>query len=66
METPVTLATEKATLDIEDSSDAPTTVTKESNLVDWDEPADPRNPLNWFAGMRYGQVVIVSLLSLVV
>ncbi|KAF6824638.1 MFS multidrug transporter [Colletotrichum plurivorum] len=66
METPVTLTAEKATLDLEASSDAPSTATKDSNLVDWDGPADPWNPLNWSAGMRYGQVVIVSLLSLVV
>ncbi|KAF9875581.1 hypothetical protein CkaCkLH20_06962 [Colletotrichum karsti] len=68
METPVALVTsvpEKTLDDIEAGSNTPT-INNDENVVDWDGPQDPRNPLNWSARLRYGHVVIVSLLSLVV
>lgn len=34
------------------------------NIVDWDGPDDPENPLNWPKAWRTGHVVIVSILTL--
>lgn len=63
METPASPTLEKPPSDLETGSQ--TTATDE-NVVDWDGPSDPQNPLNWSSRLRYGHVVVVSLLSLVV
>ncbi|MCJ1400067.1 hypothetical protein MMC11_003270, partial [Xylographa trunciseda] len=34
------------------------------NIVDWDGPEDPANPLNWPKSVRIGHVVLVSLITL--
>ncbi|KAI8219272.1 Pyrrolocin cluster transcription factor [Colletotrichum sp. SAR 10_86] len=68
METPIALVisnAEQKAADLEAGSNAPT-ITTDENIVDWEGPEDPQNPLNWSARLRYGHVVIVSLLSLVV
>ncbi|TQV94381.1 hypothetical protein V2A60_002589 [Cordyceps javanica] len=39
---------------------------RDDDIVDWDGPEDPSNPLNWPARKRFGHVVIVSLLSMMV
>ncbi|KAF1815011.1 multidrug resistance protein [Eremomyces bilateralis CBS 781.70] len=35
------------------------------NVVDWDGPDDPANPLNWSRSLRIGHVVLVSILTLI-
>ncbi len=35
------------------------------NIVDWDGPDDPENPLNWSSTKKNLHVVIVSLFTLV-
>ncbi len=38
----------------------------DQNVVGWDGPDDPKNPLNWPASIRYGHVVLVSAITLAV
>jgi hypothetical protein len=38
---------------------------EDPNVVDWDGPDDPSNPLNWPSRMRWSHIVVVSLLALV-
>lgn len=38
----------------------------QDDVVDWDGPDDPKNPLNWPATKSFGHVVIVAVLSMVV
>ncbi|KAI2669805.1 hypothetical protein CBS147332_7975 [Penicillium roqueforti] len=38
----------------------------QDDVVDWDGPDDPKNPLNWPATKGFGHVVIVAILSMVV
>lgn len=69
METPVASVVsnaEQEAADLEAGSNAPTITTTDENVVDWEGPEDPQKPLNWSARLRYGHVVIVSMLSLVV
>lgn len=33
-------------------------------LVDWDEPTDPQNPINWPSSRKWGTVGILSLMCL--
>lgn len=33
------------------------------NIVDWDGPDDPQNPLNWSAKLRYTNVAIISTVT---
>jgi hypothetical protein len=40
-------------------------VEHDANIVDWDGPGDPANPVNWPGSKRWAHVVIVSLLGLV-
>jgi hypothetical protein len=37
----------------------------DSNIVDWDGPKDPDNPLNWPASKKNFHVAIVSIFTLV-
>lgn len=34
------------------------------NLVDWDGPDDPQNPLNWNRSKKIGSAAVVSLATL--
>ena len=34
-----------------------------NNIVDWDGPDDPKNPMNWPMSLRWLQVTIVALLT---
>ncbi|KAI3336644.1 fluconazole resistance protein 1 [Xylariaceae sp. AK1471] len=38
---------------------------EDPNVVDWDGPNDPSNPLNWPARMRWIHIIVASLLALV-
>ncbi|KAL9094448.1 MAG: hypothetical protein Q9165_003298 [Trypethelium subeluteriae] len=33
------------------------------NIVDWDGPDDPMNPMNWPAGRRWGMIAVVSAIT---
>ena len=37
----------------------------DDNVVDWDGPEDPENPLNWPTHKNFGHVILVSILSLI-
>jgi hypothetical protein len=41
------------------------TVEADPNDVFWDGPDDPQNPLNWTAGRKWGNVAILSLVTLI-
>lgn len=36
-----------------------------SNIVDWDSPEDPSNPVNWSAGLKWGNVAVVSAITFI-
>ncbi|KAI9658888.1 MAG: hypothetical protein M1821_001848 [Bathelium mastoideum] len=36
---------------------------QDSNIVDWDGPDDPQNPMNWTAGRRWGMIAVVSAIT---
>lgn len=72
-------ATDLETQDVEDDHSLPTdqqAAEKDScnrfsvqdgqdpNLVDWDGPDDPTNPMNWPYSKRLGHVVMASITSL--
>lgn len=35
------------------------------NVIDWDGPNDPANPLNWSQSVRLGHVALISLITLI-
>jgi len=35
------------------------------NIVDWDGPNDPENPLNWSSGLKWGIVATVSSITFI-
>lgn len=37
---------------------------QDPNIVDWDGPDDPENPLNWSTSRKTASIVIVSLTAL--
>lgn len=43
----------------------PSEASLDPNVVNWDGPHDPANPLNWAKPTRLGQVVIISIITLV-
>ena len=51
-----------------DSSRTATTIEKEAakdpNLVDWDGPDDPANPMNWPSAKKVTAIGIVSLITM--
>ena len=58
MEPTSDLAVEKALPVTEEKPASPP-----NNSVDWDEPDDPKNPMNWPMSLRWLQVAIVALLT---
>jgi len=52
------------TSDSKDSGQYEKGLSEESNIVDWDGPDDPMNPLNWSAAKKHTHVAIVSLFTL--
>ncbi|OAL43343.1 MFS general substrate transporter [Pyrenochaeta sp. DS3sAY3a] len=42
------------------------TMVEDDNIVDWDGPNDPQNPMNWTVGKRYLHAVLISSIALVV
>ena len=37
----------------------------DSNVVDWDGPQDPSNPVNWSMGLKWGNVAVVSAVTFI-
>ena len=37
---------------------------QDPNIVDWDGPDDPENPLNWTSSKKSGAITIVSLVTM--
>ncbi|KAF2138301.1 uncharacterized protein K452DRAFT_328851 [Aplosporella prunicola CBS 121167] len=44
----------------EENEDSPAPAERDANIVDWDGPSDPANPLNWPARKKWGTIAIVS------
>ena len=42
------------------------TATNDPNIVDWDGPDDPANPMNWSSTVKWTNIVILSLITLIV
>lgn len=38
---------------------------RDPDIVDWDGPDDPENPLNWPAGRKWGLIGILAMVTLV-
>lgn len=53
-----------STSDLENANNAAQAL-ENSNVVDWDGPNDPTNPLNWPKSMRIGHVALVSIITLI-
>ncbi len=47
-------------LDIATQEKAP----KDPNIVNWDGPDDPENPLNWSSSKKFGPISMVSLITM--
>lgn len=43
-----------------DVEDFPRSSQQDPNIVDWDGPDDPENPLNWSAFRRWGTIALVA------
>lgn len=39
--------------------------TLDPNIVDWDGPDDPENPLNWSSGLKWGIVATISAITFI-
>lgn len=48
-----------------DDVESPKETKPDPNIVDWDGPDDPHNPLNWPKLKRISQVLLVSAILLV-
>lgn len=33
------------------------------NIVDWDGPDDPENPMNWSSGKKTGAVIVIAAIT---
>ena len=53
--------------DIEAKAQSPDEkVSEDPNIVGWDGPNDPQNPMNFSSRMRFGHVIMVSVITLIV
>ncbi|GAB7349522.1 hypothetical protein MBLNU459_g0227t1 [Dothideomycetes sp. NU459] len=43
---------------------APVPALEDENIVDWDGPDDPQNPMNWSTRKKWGNIAILSALTL--
>ena len=48
-----------------EKADNATQALEKSNVVDWDGPNNPTNPLNWPKSIRIGHVALVSIITLI-
>lgn len=35
------------------------------NVIDWDGPNDPANPINWSKSVRIGHMILISVITLI-
>lgn len=47
-------------LNDDNSSDPTTKVDQHPDIVDWDGPNDPANPLNWSSGRKTANVLLIA------
>jgi hypothetical protein len=40
-------------------------IEQDQNVVDWDGPDDPENPLNWSSGKKWANIVTISSITLI-
>jgi hypothetical protein len=52
------------TFDSEDQMPSKTGSTNDPNIVDWDGPDDPENPMNWPTSKKIASIGLVSLITL--
>ena len=38
---------------------------EEANIVSWDGPDDPDNPLNWSSGLKWSNIALVSAITFI-
>jgi hypothetical protein len=50
--------------DSEDQMPSKTGSTTDPNIVDWDGPDDPENPMNWPTSKKIANIGLVSLITL--
>ncbi|KAL9076670.1 MAG: hypothetical protein Q9157_003587 [Trypethelium eluteriae] len=58
LKAPIQASLEKEPEELEEVSEPP-----DPNIVDWDGPDDPMNPMNWPAGRRWGMIAVVSAIT---
>lgn len=51
------------TFDREDQVASKTRSSHDPNVVDWDGPDDPENPMNWPASKKIANIGLVSLIT---
>lgn len=61
----VELGSVRATSSNLENGDKSAQAPADPNIVDWDGPDDPANPLNWPKSLRMGHVVLISVITLV-
>ncbi|MCJ1470930.1 hypothetical protein MMC07_009578 [Pseudocyphellaria aurata] len=45
--------------------DPPTDTDHESNIVTWDGPNDPANPMNWSEALKWGNVAVIAAITFI-
>jgi hypothetical protein len=50
---------------IDTASIRPPSEERENNIIDWDGPEDPENPLNWPRRKRVSHVALVSIITFI-
>lgn len=43
----------------------PTDMDQDSNIVTWDGPNDPANPMNWSEGLKWGNVAVIAAITFI-
>jgi hypothetical protein len=38
---------------------------KDPNIVDWDGPDDPANPMNWSSAKKIGAIIMVAFITMI-
>lgn len=56
----IQLGAENNSADISTKEEAP----RDPNVVGWDGPDDPANPMNWSSRKKFGAIGIVSLITM--
>ncbi|KAK1983780.1 major facilitator superfamily transporter [Colletotrichum cereale] len=59
-----TTGPESAGKSAEDTKDVVEETVQDPNMIDWDGPDDPENPMNWSMKLKWANVAIISTLTL--